>query len=131
MANELVTLFDDAKSFFAKVFKNAPSDTAAALSVINTIAPEAELVFALVDPTLAVVANPIITEIQADLATVANLLKSGNTVSVGTFLTAIKSNLTALLTAGHITDPTSVTKVTGIVSAVDVLSNEFAQQAAA
>jgi hypothetical protein len=130
MASKLDTVFEDIGAWFKKVFKKLPSAEAQALSTINAVAPEAEIVFSLVDPAAAAIADPIITEIQADLGTVANLLKSGNTVSLGTFLTAIKSNLSTLLTAGHISDPASVTKATGIVSGIvgviDSLLNQYA-----
>lgn len=112
------TAFEDIEGWFKKVFKSAPSWEVTALSAINTVAPEAELVLALVDPAAAVIVTPIITEVQADLGTVANLLKSGNTVNLGTFLTAIKTNLSSLLTDGHITDAASVQKATGIVAAI-------------
>lgn len=114
----LITVVDDVKGWFKKVFKNAPSDEVMALSALNTVAPEAELLLDLLDPAAGAIATPIITEVQADLGTVANLLKSGNTVNIGTFLAAIKSNLAALLAGGHITDPASVTKATGIVGAI-------------
>jgi hypothetical protein len=123
-----LSAFEDIDSWFKKVFKNAPSWTVSALSAINTVAPEAELVLALVDPAAAAIANPIITEVQADLGTVASLLKSGNTVNLGTFLAAIKANLSTLLTAGHITNPASVEKATGIVSAINSVVTSIQSQ---
>jgi hypothetical protein len=123
-------VLDDVKGWFAKVFKNAPSAEVTALSALNTVAPEAEILLDLIDPAAGAIATPIITEVQADLGTVANLLKSGNTVNLGTFLAAIKSNLSLLLTEGHITDPASVTKATGIVGAISgvitSLQNQYA-----
>jgi hypothetical protein len=112
------SVFEDVKGWFAKVFVKAIPAEAAALTVLNSVAPEVEIVLALVDPAAAAIATPIITEVQADLGTVANLLKSGNTVNIGTFLTAIKSNLALLLSAGHIKDPASVAKATTSLAAI-------------
>lgn len=122
------TLFADIDSWFKKAFVNPPSWEASALSAINTVTPEVEIALALVDPAAAAIADPIITEVQADLGTVANMLKSGNTVNVGTFLTAIKTNLSTLLTDGHITNPASVEKATGIVGAVSNVLDSIAAQ---
>lgn len=127
----IVTMYDDVKGWFAKVFKNLPKDEVAALSALNVVAPDAEILLALVDPAAAVIATPIITEVQADLGTIATLLKNGNTVNLGTFLTAVKTNLSALLTAGHITNPTSVTKAQGIVAAIIGVMDSIASEIAA
>jgi len=127
------TVCADVEGWFAKVFKNAPKAEVIGLSALNTVAPEAEILLDLLDPAAGAIATPIITEIQADMGTVANLLKAGNTVNIGTFTAAIKSNLSLLLTAGHITDPASVTKATGIVNAitgvVTSIQNQFAPAA--
>lgn len=128
----LSTAFADVKGFFKKVFTKAVPAEAAALSVLNTLAPDVEIVLDLVDPAAGELATPIITEIQADMGTVAGLLKSGNTATVGSFLVAIKSNLGLLLSAGHISNPASVTKATGIVGAISgVIGSLLAQYPAA
>jgi hypothetical protein len=131
MSNVIVSIFDDIGAWFKKVFKNAPSWEVTALSAINTVAPEAEIILTLVDPAAAAIVTPVVTEVQADLGTIANLLKSGNTVNLATFLTAIKSNLSNLLTEGHITDPASVTKATGIVNAIIGVVESIAAQVGA
>lgn len=128
MANEAVTVLEDIAGWFKKVFVKAQPWEVTALSAINVVAPEAELLLDFIDPAAAVIATPIITEVQADLGTVANLLKSGNTVNLGTFLTAIKTNLSTLLTAGHITDPASVQKATGIVGAITGVVESISSQ---
>ncbi len=91
MANEFVVVFSDVKSWFGKVFKNAPKATAAALSVLNTAAPLFEAVVAVTDPAMAVIIDPIVTVIQADLGTLSQLLATGNITSVGSFQPAIFS----------------------------------------
>ena len=129
MANEIVSIFDDVKTWFAKVFKNAPKDAAAALADLNTAAPYFEAVLAEVDPAAALIVDPIITVIQGDLGTVANMLATGNVTSVGTFLTAVKSNFAKLLTEGHITSATSVAKANAFLSIIAGLLATYAPNA--
>lgn len=125
MADPFVVAFDDVKSWFSKVFKNAPKDTAAALSVLNSAAPLFEGVIAIEDPALAAVADPIITEIQADMGTVSSMLKNGNITGIGSFLTAIKTNFSNLLSAGHITDPNSVAKADAFLGVIDSIASDL------
>ena len=129
MANEIVSIFDDVKTWFAKVFKNAPKDAAAALADLNTAAPYFEAVLAEVDPAAALIVDPIITVIQGDLGTVANMLATGNVTSVGTFLTAVESNFAKLLTEGHITSETSVAKANAFLSIITGLLATYAPNA--
>lgn len=130
MASKVITVLDDIGGWFAKVFKKTQPAAVIALSAINTVAPDAELLLDFVDPAAAVIATPIITEVCADLGTVVNLLKSGNTVNAGTFLVAIKANLSLLLTGGHITNPESVQKATGIVGAITGVVDSILSQLA-
>lgn len=120
-----MSLFSDVKSWFAKVFKSAPKDTAVALTILNTAAPLFEAAVAITDPALAAVADPIISEIQADLGTVAMMLKSGQVTGIGSFLSAIKANFGTLLTEGHITDPASVAKANAFLSVINSIASEL------
>lgn len=118
MANRFVTIADDVFNWFKKVFSNVPAETTRALTIVNTLAPEAEMVFALVDSKDAAAFNPIINEATADLGTVANMLKQGQTNGIDGFLTSIGANLKTLITDGHIKNTDSVQKATGIVNGV-------------
>lgn len=122
MANEFVVVFADVKTWFSKVFKSAPKAAATALAVLNTAAPLFEVVVAVVDPALAVVADPIVTIIQADLGTVSSLLANNQISSVATFLAAIKSNFSTLLTEGHITDAASVSKANVFLGVIQLIA---------
>lgn len=131
MTAKIVTVFDDIKGWFGKFFKKAPSWTVTALASISVVAPEAEILLDLADPAVGAIVTPIITEVIADLGTVANLLKNGNTANLPSLLAAIKANLSSLLTAGHITNPASVTKATGIVGAIIGVVDSISAEAAA
>ena len=123
MVNVFVVLFDDAKSVLAKLFKAAKNDGPAVLNVINEVTPEAEILFTLIDPAAAAVADPIITEVQGDFVTIYNMAKAGDFSSISSFVTSIKANLGTLATASHITDPNSLAKAQGIVSAISSALN--------
>ena len=125
MANEFVVVFSDVKSWFSKVIKGAPKATAAALSVLNTAAPLFEAVVAVADPAAALVVDPIVTVIQADLGTVSQLLATGNITSVGSFLAAIKTNFSTLLTEGHITDTASVAKANVFLGVLESIASDL------
>ena len=124
-ANEFVVIFGDVKKWFAKVFKNAPKVAASALAVLNTAAPLFEAVIAVVDAPLAAVADPIITVIQADLGTVSSLLANNQIANIGTFLAAIKSNFSTLLTEAHITDTASVAKANVFLGVIESVASEL------
>jgi len=125
MANEFAVVFGDVKSWFAKVFKNAPKDVAIALSVLNSAAPLFEAVIAVTDPAAAVIVDPIVVTIQADLGTVSSMLANGQISSVGTFLAAIKANFSTLLTEGHVTDAASVAKANVFLSVIQSVTSDL------
>jgi hypothetical protein len=126
--SKLESIFGHVKNWFGKVFKTAPADTVIALSALNAVAPEVEIGLALVDPEAAAVADPIITEIQADLGTVATLLKSGNVAHLPTFISAVKANFAALLAAGHIKDTASQAKAKSIFDAASLVLDNILSQ---
>jgi hypothetical protein len=125
MANEFVVEVDKVKSWFLKVFAKAPKATAAALSVLNTAAPLFEAVVAVTDPAAALIIDPIVTVIQADLGTVSQLLATGNITSVSSFLVAIKNNFSTLLTEGHVSDTASVAKANVFLSVLQSIAGDI------
>lgn len=125
MSDPFVVAFKDVEGWFAKVFKVAPKSATAALSVLNTAAPLFEAVIAVVDPSMAVVADPIIAVIQADLGTVSSMLANDQITGIGSFLSAIKSNFTTLLSEAHITDSTSVAKANVFLSVIQSIASDL------
>jgi len=105
-----MSFFKNIETWFAKVFEDAPKWNVVALSALNIIAPIFETVFTLVDPAVAGIATPIITQIQTDLGTTSQLLASGNASGLTGLLNSIKANFATLLKEAHITDPASVSK---------------------
>jgi hypothetical protein len=112
MANAIVTEFDKAKAWFAKVWKKLPAWNVTAGVALNVTAGVLEGLLAAFDPTAAVLIDPIVQKIQTDFGTVASLVASANFTNVPTFIAAIKADLPTLLTVGQVTDTATVEKVT-------------------
>lgn len=111
---------------FTKLFGNAPSVLQTASSVLRYVSPFIKGILSLVGgEPLAADVQKIVAEIQSDLATAATLIsQSHGSPSAGivdqlvNILTAVNSNLAALLQAGHIKEPSTVAKVTAIVNTI-------------
>ena len=125
MADIVVTVFDDIKSWFAKVWKKVPSDIVVAQSALNAAAPIFEEVVTVVDPALAVVVDPIVTVVQIDLGTVSALLKAGTVTNISTLLAAIKANFSTLLSEAHITDTETVAKANTFLSILESIATSL------
>ncbi|MFC5861106.1 hypothetical protein ACFPT7_02245 [Acidicapsa dinghuensis] len=131
MANPIVTIFDDVKNWIGKAFKKVESEGPAIIATINQVAPEAEAVFALVDPVAAAIVNPIATEVVGDLGTVQAFAKQGAFSSIPNFASAIVTNLKTIASEAHISNPASLSKAQGIVSAIEAMLESVSNTAAA
>ena len=111
------------ESFFEKFVHNTTWEQKASAG-LGIVAPGLESVVALTaGESDSVEIQSVVSEVQTDLATLAGLLsqsQAGQNV-VGTItniLNAVKNNLSSILTAGHIKDAETLTKVTAIVNGV-------------
>lgn len=65
----------------------------------------------------------VIKEAQSDLLAASSLIYDfGATPSVSSVFTGVNTDLSSLLTAGHVTDPKSVSAVNRVISEVEVLA---------
>jgi hypothetical protein len=117
------SFFSKIESFFKKVFGSvAWQQTASA--VLTLILPLLKTVLTLVvGEGAADAVTAIVNEVISDLGTVSVLItqSQGDPSVIGTIgnlLNAVVSNLTALLSAGHIKDTATLSKVTAIVNTV-------------
>lgn len=120
-------IFKKIGGFFSKLFGKTPSTLQTISTALTLGAPAAEEIYALVtsDPADAAEAANIVNEIQADLAAASMLIaQSHNSADASTYqkldtiLGSVKTNLQSLLTAGHIKNPQTLAKVTGIANLV-------------
>jgi LPS sulfotransferase NodH len=121
MANPIVTVFEDIGKWFKSIFQKAPSWATIALASVNVAAIAFEGITAALAPALAAVADPIITEIQAKLATAVQLIKSANATSSGTVLATIEADLSQLESIANISDATTKAKIAAIVATINAV----------
>ena len=121
-----MSFFSSVKSFFHKLFGSLPSWEKSASSTLTLLAPLTEEIVALAagEPAAAQVQS-VIGEVQKDMATVAAVTSGAagapsatSYQTATTALNSIKSNLSGLLSAGHIKNADTLSKVTGIVNTV-------------
>jgi len=112
--------FTKVENEFKKLFSKVPTWQQTASGAITITAPLLEeLIAQTAGESTAAEVTSVINEVQTDLATVSALIKgTGSTATLSGVLESIKTNLSGLLTAGHIKDAATLTKVTGIVNTV-------------
>lgn len=117
---------------YAKFYKAEPKIEQIADTVFEYVIPGLQIILAAEGgPAAAAVVNSIATEAQKTLLVVSALIHDfGPNPTASSMLTAVQANLTNLLTAGHITNPTSVAKLQKVVNTVGVIATSFATPAA-
>jgi hypothetical protein len=84
------------------------------------------------DPAAAAIVGSVSVQAQKDLAVASALVTDfGPTPTAASAFAAVQTNLSALLTAGHVTSATSVAAVTKAVSEVGVLATAVSTAATA
>jgi hypothetical protein len=118
-------MFKKIGGFFSKLFGKAPSALQTISAALTLSAPAAEEIYALVtsDPADAKEASNVVAEIQSGLAAASTLIADSHSSAdattyqkLDTILGAVKNDLQSLLTAGHIKNPQTLSKVTGITN---------------
>ncbi len=121
-----MSFFSAVKSFFEKLAHSNTWEKSVS-TTLDILAPLTEEVIALTagEPAAAEVAS-VISEVQKDLGVVAGVVNGAEGGSAPASLiataqqslNAVKSNLGALLAAGHIKDTATLTKVTATVNTI-------------
>lgn len=112
-----------AEKELAKLWTEAPKIEQVASSILTYAGPALQTIVTVEAGSAAgAIVGKVVAQAQADLTAAAGLVYDfGATPSVASVLTAVKNNLDALLSAGHVTNANSVntvTKVTGEISAL-------------
>jgi len=114
-----MSFFGSIGKFFKKAFGSEQTWERIASTALTVVAPLTETIVGLTagEPAGAAVAA-IMTEIQNDLAAVNAVVNTagGSSATVESTLKSVIANLQSLLTAGHIKDPATLSKVTVIVN---------------
>jgi hypothetical protein len=108
---------------WTKVFNAAPTIEAVADTVFKYVVPALQIILAAVAPEDAAIVAPIITEVQKDVSVVSGLIFDfGANPTAASMVAAIETDLTDLLTAGHIKDTALTAKLQLVINTVGSLA---------
>ena len=121
-----MSFFKGIENFFKKVFGSTNWEKTAS-TTLALVGPLTEEIVALSagEPAAAEVQS-IITEVQSDLALVSGVVSGATSATASpslistavNSLNSVKANLSGLLAAGHVKDPATCAKVTGLVNTI-------------
>ena len=114
------TIYNALKNFFLKLDKDEPQIEKAAALTLQVAAPLVETIVGLTaGEAAAAEIAVIVTDVQTEMANVqTTLAAAGPAPTVTSALTAIVSNLKALLTGAQIKNPATLSKVSTVVETV-------------
>lgn len=121
-----------AEKELAKLYSVAPTIEQMASTVLTYAGPALQtIVTADLGAAAGAVVGKVIQQAQSDLVAASSLIYDfGPSPSVSSILTAVKNNLAALLTAGHVTSATSVATVTKVTNELSTLATAITPAAA-
>ena len=132
IANVEHTFAGWAEKEMAKLFKDAPKIEQVADAILTYVGPALQTVVTLeAGATAGAIVGKVIQEAQTDVTAASGVIYDfGAMPSVNSILNGVKDNLAALLSAGHVTNPTSVANVKQVVNELDVLVSALGKVAA-
>lgn len=141
MSTSLLTKIEGAEHTFAafaekeleKLFVEAPKIENVVGTVLSYVGPALQLVVTETagSPAGAIVGS-VIKEAQSDLIAASSLVYDfGPTPTASSIWASVKANLSALLTAGHITGAASVAKVNKVINEVGTVASAISAAAVA
>lgn len=116
-----------AEKEWTKLYNETPKLEQIAATTLKYVGPALQMVVSaeLGAPAGAVVAG-VIKEAQSSLIAAGSLIYDfGANPTVSSIFTGVNTDLSGLLTAGHITSPTSVSAVNRVIKEIEVLVGAF------
>jgi hypothetical protein len=112
-----------AEKELAKLFREAPKIEQVADAILTYVGPALQTIVTLeAGAPAGALVGKVIQEAQTDLTAASGAIYDfGASPSAGSIIKGVKENLAALLTAGHISDPASVSRVKQVVGELDIL----------
>ncbi len=112
-----------AEKEWATVYKEAPAVENVLAATLKYAGPALQTVVTVeAGGSAGAVVGKVLADAQAGLVAASGLVYDfGATPTVGGVVSSVSSNLSGLLTAGHITNPTSIATVTKVVTELDAL----------
>lgn len=134
-----MSIFTDIESWASKFEKDleklwtkAPTLTQVALTTLTFAGPVLETIFTIYAGQAGGAAvTAVITTAEQDLTAAQGLITTiGPTVSVASLIAGVSTDLSSLLTAGHVTDATNVANITLIVKELAALATSLSTSVA-
>jgi len=112
-----------AEKELAKLYTAAPKIEQVAGTVLTYAGPALQTIVSLeAGAPAGAIVGEVIQEAQSDLTAASGLIYDfGATPSAGSVIASVKTNLAALLAAGHVSNPTSVAGVNQVIGELDTL----------
>jgi hypothetical protein len=112
-----------AEKELSQLFNAAPKIEQVADAVLTYAGPALQTIVTLeAGAPAGVLVGKVIQEAQSDLTAASGVIYDfGPSPSAASLIDSVKANLSALLTAGHVTNSTSVSSVNQVISELDIL----------
>ena len=116
-----------------KLFGFAPKIEQVADTVLTYVGPALQTVVTLeAGAPAGTIVEKVIQKAQSDLTAVSGLIYDfGANPTIGSIIASVKTNLSALLAAGHVTNPTSVAGMNQVIGELDTLATAIINASAA
>lgn len=121
-----------AEKELALLYKDAPKIEAVADTVLKYAGSALQIIVtAEAGNAAGAVVGSVVSQAQSDLTVASGLISDfGATPTAASLVSSVQSNLSGLLTASHITNSTSVSNVTKVVSSLGALATALTASAA-
>jgi hypothetical protein len=118
-----MSFFSELEADFKKLFGHAPTYIHLAISAISFGAPVVEMILSAVDPAAVAVVQPIVTRIEAGLATAYTLTKKGTSAgaTLASTLTSVQSDLTTIESTAGIKSPETQAKIATLLAEIQAV----------
>jgi hypothetical protein len=118
-----------AEKELAKLYGEAPKIEQVAGTILTYAGPALQTVVTLeAGAPAGAIVGKVIQDAQADLTAASGLIYDfGATPTIGSIIASVKTNLSALLAAGHVSNPTSVAGVNQVIGELDTLATTISK----
>ena len=108
---------------WTKIFNAVPQIEHIADGVFAYAVPAIQIIIGMVDPPVAAIIAPILSEVQKDITVVSGLVYDfGASPTAANMVSAIEKDLNDLLTAGHIKDQAVIDKINLVIKTIGSLA---------
>ena len=113
-----------AEKELGKLYGQAPKIEQVAGTVLTYVGPALQTVVSLeAGAPAGAIVGKVIQDAQSDLTAASGLVYDfGANPTIGSIIASVKTNLSALLTAGHVTNPASVAGVNQVIGELGILA---------